>query len=235
LKSTPALLLLAFLAIAPAPGAAATPFDEGERLYRYDKAAEALPFLEKAVLDPGVDERVWLYLSGCYIKLNRLEDAAAVLRKGLPRASASKALLCVCLGDVYILQGKNSFAADMFTQAIGADVACSAAYIQRATARMALKDYKGAREDYSRFLELEPQSDKRPSIEALLAKLDSGIAETERQAAATEAKKQAEEAARKELLEKMAASLKASADETQSLSAGAGDVQGYGDELKIDE
>jgi len=230
-----ASILLAVLALAPNLRAAAAPFEEGERLYRYGKAAEAAPLLERAILDPGADQNAWLYLAGCYVKLGRLDEASATLRKGLGRATTSKGLFLVFLGDVYVLQGKNSFAADSFTQALGVDASLSDAYLQRATARMALKDYKGAREDYSRYVELEPGSAKRPSIEALVAKLDAGIAETDRLAAEAEAKKQAEEAARKELIDKMAASLKASADETQSLSAGAGDVQGYGDELKIDE
>lgn len=230
------LLFFSVLAcLVTARAAAASPFDDGVGLYRSDKAAQAAPLLEKAVLDPGVDERAWLYLAGCYVRLGRLEDAAASLRKGLARADSSKPLYYVFLGDVYMLQDKNSFAVDMFSQALGADSSQSAAYLQRATARMSLKDYKGAREDYGRFLELEPESPKRPSIEALLAKLDAGIAEADRAEAEAEARKQAEEAARKELLDKMAASLKASADETQSLSAGAGNVQGYGDELKIDE
>jgi tetratricopeptide (TPR) repeat protein len=221
--------------LALAAGASAAPFDDGERLYREDKAAAAVTFLEKAVLDPGVDERAYLYLAGCYYKLGRLDEAAATLRKGLGRASAKQADFYIWLGDIYLQQGKNSFAADMLTQAIGADGASSAAYLQRASARMNLKDYKGAREDYSRFLDLEPASPKRPSIEALLAKLGAGIAEAERAAAVAEAKKQAEDEARKELLEKMAASLKEAADETQGLSAGAGDAQSYDHEMKLDE
>jgi tetratricopeptide (TPR) repeat protein len=233
LRATSAIALLACLALAGT--AAAAPFDEGERLYRYDKPAEALPYLERAVLEPGANEAAFIYLAGCYVKLNRLDDAVAALRKGLSRASLSKPQFYLWLGDAYRLQNKNSFAVDMFTQAIAADASYSDPYVLRANARIDLKDYKGAREDYARFLELEPRSDKRPSIEAMLAKLDAGIVVAEEAAAAAEAKKAAEEAARKELLEKMAASLKASADETTSLSAGAGDAQGYEHELKLDE
>jgi tetratricopeptide (TPR) repeat protein len=234
-RATPLPAIMACLAFVLAGGAVASPLEDGERLYQDNKPAAAISSLEKAVLEPGTDERAWLYLANCYQMLGRLDEAAATLRKGLPRAEKLKALFYKNLGDVFVLQNKNSFAADMYTQAIGADAAYAGAFLHRANARLLLKDRKGAKEDYGRYLELEPKSAQRVSIEALMAKLDAGIAEADRAAAAAEAKKQAEETARQELLDKMAASLKAAADETTSLSAGAGEVQSYDHELKLDE
>jgi tetratricopeptide (TPR) repeat protein len=235
--ATFAALVLAFGPAGAASGAAggASAFDEGERLFRENKPAQAAPLLEKALLEPGVDERAWLYLALSYQQLGRLDDASATLRKGMGQSSRFKSLFYFDLGNVFVLQNKNSFAVDMFGQAISLDGAFSSAFLNRANARLSIKDYGGARQDYEKYLELEPGSPQRASIEALLARLEAGIAETERQAAAEEARKQAEEAARKEMLDKMTASLKAAADETTSISAGAGDVQGYGDELKLDE
>lgn len=225
----------ALAALASAYAAAEGRFDEGERLFRADKPAEAAPVLEKAVLQPGSDERAWLYLALSYQQLGRLDEASAVLRKGLGQALRFKALFYFDLGNIFVLQGKNSFAADMFTQAIGVDGSLAPAFLNRANALLAVKDYPGAKGDYLRYLELEPGSAQRASIEELVKRLDAGIAETERLAAAAEAKKQADEAARKELMDRMAASLKEAADETTSISAGTGNVQGYGDELKLDE
>lgn len=210
-------------------------FDGGQRLFRENQPAPAAALLEKAILEPDVDERAWLYLGLSYQQLGKLDDAQSALRKGLAQASRFKALFYYDLGNVFVLQGKNAFAIDMFTQALGIDGSYSGAYLNRANARIAVKDYGSAKDDYKRYLELEPESAQRPSIEELIKRLDAGIAETERQAAAEEAKKLADEAARKDRLDKMAASLKAAADETTSISAGAGDVQGYGDELKVDE
>jgi Tfp pilus assembly protein PilF len=214
---------------------AAGSFDEGEALFREDKPAQAAPILEKAVLEQGADERAWLYLALSYQQLGRLDEAAAVLRKGLPQALRFKSLFYYDLGNIFVLQSKNSFAADMFTQAIGADESYAPAYLNRANARLSTKDYPGARADYARYLELDPNSAQRPSIEKLIERLDAGIADAARLAAEAEAKKQAEAAARQALLDAMSASLKASADNTTNLSAGAGSVQGYGDEIKLDE
>jgi tetratricopeptide (TPR) repeat protein len=230
-----AAILAACLASSGAALAAASAFDEGERFFREDKPAQAVPLLEKAILESGVDERAWLYLALSYQQLGKLDDASATLRKGLGQASRFKSLFYFDLGNVFVLQGKNAFAIDMFTQALGLDGSYSAAYLNRANSRIATKDYAGAQDDYKRYLELEPENSQRAAIEELIRKLGEGVAEVARQAAAEEAKKLADEAARKEMLDKMAASLKAAADETTSISAGAGEVQGYGDELKLDE
>lgn len=225
----------AMAALAAVGLAAAGSFDEGERLFRDDKPAEAAPLLEKAVLEPGTDERAWLYLALSYQELGRLDDASAVLRKGLGQALHFKSIFYFDLGNVFVLQGKNSFAADMFTQAIGLDGAYAPAFLNRANALLALKDYPGAKTDYLRYLDLDPATSQRASIEELIKRLDAGIADAERAAAAAEAKKQAEAAAKKQLLDQLSTSLKDAADETTSISAGAGKAQGYGDELKLDE
>jgi tetratricopeptide (TPR) repeat protein len=235
LRAIPFLAAAAFATLLSAGFASASSFDDGERLFRDNKPAEAAPVFERAILEPGVDERAWLYLALSYQQLGRLDDASAALRKGLAQAARFKSLFYFDLGNIFILQSKNSFAVDMFSQSIGLDGAFAPAFLNRANARLAVKDYGGAKEDYSRYLDLEPGSAQRASIEELIKRLEAGVADTERAAAADEAKKQADEAARKELLDKMAASLKAAADETTSLSAGAGDVQGYGDELRLDE
>ena len=227
--------LVIFAAAAAGPGAVAPNFDEGERLFRENKPAQAAPLLEKALRDPGTDERAWLYLALSYQQLGRLDDASAVLRRGLPQALRFKNLFYYDLGNIFALQGKNSFAADMFTQSLGVDSSYAPAYLNRANARLAVKDYDGARGDYRRYLELDSGGAQQQAIQELLKRLDSNVAETERVAAAAEARHLADEAARQALLDAMSASLKASADDTTSISAGAGNVQGYGDDIKLDE
>ena len=224
-----------FVLLAVGGAAAVGSFDEGERLFRENKPADAVPFLEKAILEPKTDERAWLYLGLSYQQLGRLDEAAATLRKGLGQSSRFKSFFYYDLGNIFVLQNKNSFAADMFTRAMEIDGTYAPSYLNRANARLAVKDYGSAREDYSRYLELDPRSPQREMIEKLVKSLDGGIAETQRIAAETEARRLAVETARKELIDRMSASLKAAADETTSISAGVGTVQGYGDEIKLDE
>jgi len=229
------LLFASLLALFIATSAAAGAFDEGQRLFREDRPREAIPLLERAVLEAGADERAWLYLALSYQQLGRLDDAAGAFRKGLPGAQRYRALFLYNLGNVYALQGKNAFAADMYGEALSADPAYAPAYLNRANSRLSTRDLPGAAADYRRYLDLEPASPQRSAIEALLAKLDGAVSEAARLAAEAEAKRIAEAAAKQALLDQVTASLKAAAAETTSLSTGSGDVQGYGDELKLDE
>jgi Flp pilus assembly protein TadD len=75
-----------------AGGVVAGAFDEGERLFRADKPKEAIAYLERAILEPGIDERAWLYLGIAYQQLGRLDDAARSFRAGSAVASRFKHL-----------------------------------------------------------------------------------------------------------------------------------------------
>ncbi len=210
-------------------------FDKGEELFRENRPQAAIPLLEQAVAEPGVDERAYLYLALSYQQLGRYDEAAAVLRRGLPQAQRFKALFYFDLANVFVLQGKNTFAVDIYGQAIDADGSFAPAFLNRANARLAMKDYPNASSDYRRFLELAPNDPQSPQIEELLKRLDAGIAAAQEAAAAAEAKKLADEAAKKALVDQVSASLKASADNTTSLSAGTGAVQGYNNDLQIEQ
>lgn len=223
---------------ATAGGAAASsagPFADGEKLFREDKPAEAAAYLEKAIADPGVDERAYLYLAACYEELGRFDEAVAVLRKGLPQAARFKHLFYYDMGNAFVLQNKNSFAEEMYGQAIAANANYAPAYLNRANVRIILKKLEGASSDYNAYLGLEPQARQRGAIEELLKRLGSELAARREAEAAQEAQRLAAEQARQALLDSVAASLKASAEETTSLSAGSGQVQGYGDDLELDQ
>lgn len=223
---------------ATAGGVAASssgPFADGEKLFREDKPAEAAAYLEKAIADPGVDERAYLYLAACYEELGRFDEAVAVLRKGLPQAARFKHLFYYDMGNAFVLQNKNSFAEEMYGQAIAANANYAPAYLNRANVRIILKKLEGASSDYNAYLGLEPQARQRGAIEELLKRLGSELTARREAEAAQEAQRLAAEQARQALLDSVAASLKASAEETTSLSAGSGQVQGYGDDLELDQ
>lgn len=227
-----ALLLGIALAV---PACAAGDFEEGERLFREDKPREAALRLEKAAAEAQPDERSWLYLGLAYQQLGRLDEAAGAFRKGTVAALRFRHLYFYDLGNVYLLQGKNSFAAEMFGSALEIDPNFAEAYLNRANARITVRDYSGARDDYSRYLELVPASAQRASIEEVVRRLSGGIEAEARAAAEAQARQIAAEEARQALIDQVTASLKAAADETTNLSSGSGSVQGYGDELQLED
>ncbi|HUX37194.1 MAG TPA: tetratricopeptide repeat protein [Rectinemataceae bacterium] len=212
-------------------GAPSSVLAEGEMLFRQNRPGDAIPRLEQAVQDPGVDENAWIWLAICYQQLNRYDDAASTLRKGLQKSVSHKALFWFDLGNLFLVQGKASFAKDMYDSAIGADSAMANAFLNRANAAMLLNDYSSAKDDYSHYLVLDPASSQKASIQALLELLGKTVADEAQKKAQAEAAKLAAETARKSLLDEVSASLKASAEDTTNLAAGSGQVQSYGDEL----
>lgn len=224
-----------FFATAAFVSAEASLYDEGERLFRENKPRDAIPLLERAVAVAGVDEKAWLYLALSYEQLGRYEDALSALRKGLPQANLYRHLFYYNMGNAFVLLGRNSFAEEMYTESIAVNGNYAPAWLNLANARMSLRNFRQASADYARYLELDPLSAQRPSIIELRRRLESSFAEENRLLAESEAQRIAAEAARQALIDQVSASLKAAAEETTSLSAGSGQVQGYGDELELDE
>ena len=107
-------------------------------------------------------------------------------------------------------------------------------YLNRANARMSLKNYEGAGEDYRTYLEKDPASPQRETIEKVLALMQNDIVAAQQAAAAAAAQAEAEAEAKAALLAQVEASLKEAAEQTQSLSAGPGDAQGYDDESELE-
>jgi tetratricopeptide (TPR) repeat protein len=238
LVSALSLSFLLFPFLAPAAegqAQAASLFSQGESLLREDKPKEAAAVLERAILEPQADERAWLYLAACYEELGRYDDAVSVLRKGATQAVRYKHLYYYNMGNEFVLLGKNSFAEEMYSQAISTNATFAPAYINRANVRIILKAYEGASQDYTTYLTLNPQTPQRANIEELLRRLGGDLASAKAAEAAAAAAALAEEEAKKALLAQVQASLMASAAETTSLSAGEGQVQGYGDELNLDQ
>jgi tetratricopeptide (TPR) repeat protein len=210
-------------------------FSEGERLLRENKPSEAATLLEKAVLDPAVDERAWLYLGTCYELLGRYDDAVTALRKGSQVATRYKPQFFYDMGNAFVLQGKNAFAEEMYGQAITANPSFAKAWLNRANVRVSQKNFEGASADYGNYLGLEPNTPQRANIEALLRLMGSELAAAHEAQAQEDARLQAAAQAKKALLDEVQASLKAAAEETTNLSAGSGQVQGYADSLDLDQ
>jgi len=219
---------------ASVPVATPASLSEGEKLFRENRPKEAAAALEKAVLTPGVDERAWLYLAASYEEEKRYSDAISALRKGLPQAIKYRHLFYFDMGNLFALQGKSSFAEEMYGKAIAENGDYAYAYLNRANARMALKNYEGAGGDYRLYLEKDPDSPQREAIEKMLSLMQNDIAAAQAAAAAAAAQAKADEEAKAALLAQVEASLKEAAEQTQSLSAGPGEAQSYDDEPELE-
>jgi tetratricopeptide (TPR) repeat protein len=223
-------LFLAFPPVLKAQNA----FARGEELFMQNKPGEALEFLEAAAEEDPAHVQAFLYLGIAYQQLNRIDEAIAVYQKILPRAGTGTAKIAFNLGNAYFAKGNASFARQYYTQAIETDSAYASAYLNRANTLIKTGDLKEAIGDYESYLTLEPRSEKRPQIEKLIAFIrDEFAAEERRRILAEEAARQEAER-RQRLLDEISASLQAAAEESEGLSAGTEDVQGYEGEFELE-
>jgi len=228
------LAVLVFLACAASAGA--TEFSEqGTRLFMENKPQEAVPLLELASRETGADERVFIYLGVAYQQLGRWDDSIAILRKGLASSIQYRHVFLFNMANSFFAQGKSTFALEYYDQALAAKPDYAVAYLNRANARFKVGDTAGAVSDYTVYLTLDPGSAQAPVIRSLIDRLQAKAADAAMAAAAAEAARVAQEAARQALLASVAQSLLEGAGDTTSLSAGSGDLQGYEEELSLDE
>jgi tetratricopeptide (TPR) repeat protein len=214
-------------------GAAADAFAAGEDLFRNNKPAQAIGFLEDAIGSDPSKEMAYLYLGVAYMQTGKTEDAISVLKRGQAKASDYPYLFSYNLGTCYFVQGKNSFADDMYSKSISLRPDYAPAWLNRANARMNLKRYPDAAADYAEYLSLEPATPQRPSIEKVIKLIGDSIAEADKKKAEEDRKKAEEEARKARLLSDVEDSLKQAAAQTQSISAGAEGAQGYDSESEL--
>ncbi|MCX7025392.1 MAG: hypothetical protein NT080_12385 [Spirochaetes bacterium] len=214
---------------------AADLFQECERLFMENKPREAAAILEQAVRTSGVDEKAWLYLGISYQQLSRLDDALGAFRKGVAVSVRYRHLFYYNMGNCYAAQSKNAFADETYGQAVLERPDYPPSYLNRANVRLKLGRIHDAASDYTTYLALDPASPQAESIRKLLALLSDDIDAEEQAKADAEAKRIAEEEARKALLDALAQSLKDSAGNTTNMTGGTDGPQGYVDDLQLED
>ena len=206
-------------------------FDQGLEYFMNNKPLEASAAFERAIRDPGADERAYLYLGIAYIQLQRYDEALLVLQKGTAKAIAYAHLFYFNIGNVFFIQNKNEFAIEAYTSAINAKPDYAPAYLNRANARLRINDFINAVPDYKLYLSFDPESYQRETIQKLIELLTAQIVQAQQAQALLEAQKLAQAA----LQAAIAQSLIDAASNTTNLSTGSGDFQGYEDPLQLDD
>jgi tetratricopeptide (TPR) repeat protein len=223
------------LVLAPAPFLSGqSSFERGEEALMRNNPEAALPALEEALAEDPANIKTYQYLGIVYLQLERPEDAIAVYLKALPRAGDETYRLAFNLGNAYFGTGNYVQAIRYYGESVTANPSFASAWLNRANARLRSGALREALEDYRYYLTLEPRSAKRPRIEELIAFVEAGFAEEERQRIAREEQARAEEEQKRRLMEEVSASLQADAGETQGLSAGSEGLLDYEGEFELE-
>jgi tetratricopeptide (TPR) repeat protein len=172
-----ALLFISIVAF----GIGQTNFSMGEDLYMNNKPDEAAAYLEKAIAEDPAHVMAFLYLGFVYEQLGRTGEAVTVYRQILDRAGELTANVANNLGNAYFAMGSNAEAEASYTRALAADRNYASAYLGRANTRMKIGSIPGAAADYEQFLQLDPDTHQKETIQRLLAYIQTEIAEAEQQ------------------------------------------------------
>ena len=186
-------------------------FEKGEALFIQNQPREAEPLLESALNDDPSNEKVYLYLGIVYQQLGDLDKAIDVLKRGLSISASYKDLMYYNIGNDMFARKDYALAEQMYSQALDVNKNLAEGYLNRAQARMQLQSYDGAVDDYTVFLQLQPQDPQRPKIEELIRLLGQ----------MKEAKQKAQEdelARQKALMNDVMSSLNNAGDDTKNLS-----------------
>jgi len=190
---------------------ASTFLEKGEALFIQNQPREAEPLLESALSDDPSNEKIYLYLGIIYQQLGDLDKAIDVLKRGLPVSTSYKDLMYYNMGNDMFARKDYAQAEQMYSEAISLNKNLADGYLNRANARLQLQSYDGAVDDYTVFLQLQPQDPQRPKIEELIRLL--------RQMKDAKLKQQEEEIARqKALMNDVMSSLNNAGDDTKNLS-----------------
>jgi tetratricopeptide (TPR) repeat protein len=193
-------------------------FDKGQALFVQNKPQDARPLLESALNDDPANEMTYLYLGIIYQQLGNTQQAIDVLKKGLAVASAYKELFYYNIGNDLFSRKDFALAEEMYSSAITSNKDMPDSYLNRANTRMQVQNLDGALSDYTLFLQLAPQDPQRPAIEKLIALLRKVQDDKVAAAQADEARKAAELAKQKALMNDVLNSLNNAGDSTKNLS-----------------
>jgi tetratricopeptide (TPR) repeat protein len=223
-----------FIAVLSSPLHSQSNFKKGEDLFMHNKPAEAVVFLENAIIEDPANVTAHLYLGIAFEQLGKIDDAIATYRQVLPRAGNLSANVANNLGNVFFQSGNTEMAEQFYTQALSQNAVLTSAYLGRANTRIKTGNLQNAIADYERYLSLEPNSSQRPQIEQLVSLIRSEVAAEERRRliAEEEARKLAEE--RQKLLDSVSASLQSVADYSQGLSSGGENLELYEGEFELE-
>lgn len=151
-------------------------YDKGVSLFCENKPAEAIIYLQQAILESGVDPDVYNYLGLAYYQTGQFQKSLEVFQLGTGVSGTDKRRLYYNAGNSAFALGYYDRAEEMYSYALAANPSFASAVLNRANARMKEQSYEGAILDYTQYIELEPESTQAESIRRLISLLSSELA-----------------------------------------------------------
>ncbi|MBQ0051486.1 MAG: hypothetical protein KBT11_05415 [Treponema sp.] len=150
-------------------------FDKGEELFSLNEPKAAIPFFEKAIEAENVNPAVYIYLGVAYYQTGDYNKSLAVCVKGLARDDTDHKVLAYNAGNSCYAMGNYMRADASYAIAIKEDEKYAPAVLNRANAQLKLDHLEDAKNNYIKYLELDPETPQRERIELLIKLLEQEI------------------------------------------------------------
>jgi tetratricopeptide (TPR) repeat protein len=209
------IILALQLSLMPISGL--SPLQEGEQLFMENNLRAALPLLEEALNADPNNEKIYLYLGIIYEHLGQSERSISILQRGVELVGSLRHLLYYNIGNNLFRDGDNMLAEEMYTKSIAQRDRFAEPYLNRANARLNLKNYQGALSDYVVYLKLKPHSSQRSQVEKMIELLRGFLDERDR----IEKDRLAKE---KALMDEVLNALKNASEDAQNISTGSEEI-----------
>ena len=151
-------------------------FVKGEELFVLNKPEEAIVYFEKSLESANVDPKVYIYLGVCYYQIEKYDKSLAVCVQGMAKEGSDKKILAYNAGNSCYAMGNYMRADASYAIALKEDENYSPAVLNRANAQLKLEHLGDARENYIKYLEMEPETPQRERIEEIIRLLEEEIA-----------------------------------------------------------
>ena len=168
---------------------------EGEKLFKSNRPAEAILFLEDEINNGTASSAAYNYLGLAYYQTGDYQNSVDAFAKGLKVPATNKKVLSYNQGNAYYAMGDYDNAAKSYSLALSADAKYTQALLNRGNAYLMAQKYSETISDYERYIVMEPDDPQRPKLEQLIALLKQEIVRQEEEARmmAEEAERLAEE------------------------------------------
>lgn len=198
---------------------------KADELLLYNKPAEALPLYRAALAQNPQDPDTYFNLGYVLELLGQPEEALKIYQKGSTVARIERDRFLSAMARILHKLERYTEAEEQYTRALEYNPTNYGIYLNRANTRVKLNEYEQAISDYSSYLSLESEPSQENEVRRMIGLLRGILEDEKTRALAEEQQKREEEARQKALLDSVLSSLDDVTDDTQSISAGAEEIE----------
>lgn len=209
--------------------------DRGVDAFASNKPKEAIQLLSRVIEGGDATMEAYLYLGVAYQQVGEYDRAIETLKRGIEFSLPPHGQMYYNLGNNYFALGNSEEAEISYTQATAQGDAPNTVYLNRANARMNMKEFAGAVSDYREYLDRETAAPQREVIEEMIRRVEAYLSEEELMRKQEALRRKEEEERQRRLLESVLDSLENIEDDTVNLRADREDLEGVDLELDIED